>query len=85
MSAMDIPKPQVLAETPVLAGGALNWVHLILLRCVDQNSGKWLCLKPNGIIEVRDLNAVVIIPLVRNSAFPSGTAGDVEEFPHVLR
>ncbi len=84
MSAMDIPEPQVLAESPVLTGGALNRVHLILLRRVDQNSGKWLCLKPNGIIEVRDLNAVVIIPLVRNSLFLAGTDGDVGQFPYVL-
>ncbi len=83
MSAMDIPEPQVLAESPVLTGGAHSWVHLVLLRRVDQNLGKWLCLKLNGIIEVRDLNAVVIIPLVRNSAFPSAVLPATSKSSHM--
>ncbi len=75
--AFDIPEPQILLYHP--DEGEYTWTHLILFRRFS--GSRWLCLKPNGLIDTTDIGAVQMLMLVRSAAFPDAALGTVNEFP----
>ena len=78
-AGFDIAEPQVLVANA--AGATWPWTHLILLRRLQ--GARWLALRPGGLIETVDLEAVRILAVGRRGLFPDSLDGFVETFDSV--
>jgi hypothetical protein len=52
-----------------------TWHHRVLLSKLD--AGRWVVLTPDGDVEVVDLSAHRVVPLLRGAPVPARVAGDV--------
>ena len=78
MAALDLAEPQVLIHTP--NGSSAEYTHLILLRKIRPAESRWVCLFPDGTLDVRDLSVCRITVLLRRARFPEWALGRVDEF-----